>query len=309
MSLGRIKEVDLRDVWKHEQYDFSSWLAQDENLLLLSDTLGLNLIEAETEKNVGAYRCDILCKDEITNKIVLIENQLEPSNHDHLGKIITYASGLDASIIVWIVESAREEHASAVERLNNHTNGLISFFLIEVHAIKIGNSDIAPMFKVIEQPNDFSIQTKNIAKESDVSNATNSARFDFWTRFNERIKLTKVNINVRKATTNHWYDFAIGSSKCHIDASLINKDEIIRVEMWISDSKEQYDNFYNHKSEIENELGYALTWLRLDGKKASRIYMEIPGLNFNDDSNYDELIDKIIENVLLFKKAFKPYLI
>ena len=105
MKLGKLKEIDIRTVWAHEQYDFSKWLASDENIKELGDVLNLSLTEVETEKFVGNYRCDIVCKDEITGKSVLIENQLELTNHDHLGKIITYASGLDASVVVWVVAS------------------------------------------------------------------------------------------------------------------------------------------------------------------------------------------------------------
>ena len=103
MKLGKLQEIDIRKVWQHEQYDFSKWLASEENIQELGDALNLSLTDVETEKFVGNYRCDILCKDEITGKVVLIENQLESTNHDHLGKIITYASGLDASVVVWIV--------------------------------------------------------------------------------------------------------------------------------------------------------------------------------------------------------------
>ena len=128
MKLGQMTEVDIRTIWTHEQYDFSRWLASEENIAVLGDMLNLSLTDIETEKFVGSYRCDIICKDELTGKNVLIENQLEDTNHEHLGKIITYASGLDASVIVWIVASAREEHASAVEWLNKHTDDDVSFF-------------------------------------------------------------------------------------------------------------------------------------------------------------------------------------
>ena len=184
MQLGKLKEIDIRKVWQHEQYDFSKWLSSENNLKELGDILNLSLTDVETEKFVGNYRCDILCKDEITGKVVLIENQLEPSNHDHLGKIITYSSGLDASVVVWIVQNAREEHASAIEWLNKHTDDDVSFFLVEIHAYKIGDSEPAPQFKIIEQPNDFVKSVKAISKNSDISD-TEKKRLEFWTQFNE----------------------------------------------------------------------------------------------------------------------------
>lgn len=134
MKLGKLTEVDVRELWHHEQYDFSNWLAKDENIEMLNEIIGLTLIDIDKEAYVGAYRCDIVAKDEATGIKVIIENQLDCSNHDHLGKMITYASGLDAKVVIWVVKEAREEHRSAIEWLNNNTSQDINFFLIELHA-------------------------------------------------------------------------------------------------------------------------------------------------------------------------------
>lgn len=112
MEIGKLKEVELRNLWKHEQYDFSEWLSQNENIELLNDILGLTLTDISKEVYVGSYRCDLVAVDESSGIKVIIENQLESSNHEHLGKIITYASGLDAQVVVWIVKNAKEEHRS-----------------------------------------------------------------------------------------------------------------------------------------------------------------------------------------------------
>ena len=241
MKLGKLKEVDIRDVWKHEQYGFSSWLAHEENIVELGDILGLNLVDVQTEQFVGKFRCDVICRDEFTSKVVLIENQLESTNHDHLGKILTYASGLDAAVIVWIVESARDEHASAIEWLNKHTDDTVDFFLIEVHAYKIGDSLPAVQFKIIEQPNDFAKTVKSISKSADVSEATakrRSDRLEFWTMLNDVVDQKGKPFNKRKANTDHWYNVAIGSSQCHLEIVLINKDNRIRVGLYLPDKKE-----------------------------------------------------------------------
>ena len=160
IKLGRLEEVDVRKLWSHEQYDFSNWLAKEENIDLLNEALGLTLVDIEKEVYVGSYRCDLVASDETTGQKIIIENQLEQSNHDHLGKVITYASGLDAKVIVWIVKDAREEHRSAVEWLNNNTNKEINFFLIEIHAYKIGDSLYAPKFEIVEKPMTSSKQVK-----------------------------------------------------------------------------------------------------------------------------------------------------
>lgn len=307
MKLGKLKELDIRTVWAHEQYNFSKWLANEENIKELGDELNLSLTDVETEKFVGNYRCDILCKDEITGKVVLIENQLEATNHDHLGKIITYASGLDAAVVVWIVASARQEHASAIEWLNKHTSDDLSFFLIEVHAYTIGNSEPAPMFKIIEQPNDFAKSVKAISKNSELSVAQQK-RLEFWTQLNEVLEQRGKPFNKRKATTDHWYSVAMGSSECHISMDLVNKEHKIRVGIWIADNKELYDQFYAHKEEIEASCGFELYWDRLDDKKASLACTYIQDLDFDNQDNYPELINKAIDLVLTLKKAFVVFL-
>ncbi len=307
-KLGRLTELPLREVWNHEQYDFSEWLAKEENLSLLGDKLGLTLVEPETERFVGSYRCDIVCKDEMSGQVVLIENQLEPTNHDHLGKIITYASGLNASVIVWIVENAREEHASAIEWLNEHVDSSVSFFLIEIHAMKIGDSDPAPMFTVVEQPNDFVVQVKKSAGGTKDSQSK-ASRLEFWTKFNEVLISRGKPFNVRKASTDHWYDFTIGSSKCHLSMDLVNKDGFIRINMWIPDCKEQYRAFEENKDVIEGSVGLALLWEPLEGKKACRISCRIEGLDFENQANYESLMNDSIDRLVSFRKAFKPFLL
>ena len=307
MKLGKLQEIDIRKVWQHEQYDFSKWLASEENIQELGDALNLSLTDVETEKFVGNYRCDILCKDEITGKVVLIENQLESTNHDHLGKIITYASGLDASVVVWIVSSARQEHASAIEWLNKHTDDDLSFFLVEVHAYKIGDSDPAPQFKIIEQPNDFVKSVKAISKSSDISDSER-CRLEFWTQFNDILEQRGKPFNKRKPTTDHWYSIAMGSSECQISIDLVNKEHKIRVSVWITDNKELFDKFYANREQIEMSCGFKLNWNRLDNKKASLACTYIQGLDFDNPENYPELMNKAIDLVLTMRKAFVPFL-
>ncbi len=307
MKLGKLKEIDIRTVWAHEQYDFSKWLASENNIKELGDTLNLSLTDVETEKFVGNYRCDILCRDELTGKSVLIENQLEPTNHDHLGKIITYASGLDASVVVWIVANAREEHASAIEWLNKHTDDSVSFFLLEIHAYTIGDSEPAPQFRIVEQPNDFAKTVKELSHKGNL-NDSQTYRLEFWNRFNDVLESRGKPFNKHKATTDHWYTVAVGSSQCYISIDLVNKDHYIRVGLCIVDNKELFDELHEHRSEIETAAGMPLKWDRLDKKKAALICTTIPGLYFGKQDNYAELMNKSIDLVLTLKKAFAPYI-
>ena len=294
-------------MWKHEQYDFSNWLSKESNLEYLNDVLGLTLVDVDREVYVGQYRCDIVAKDETSGIKVIIENQLEATNHDHLGKIVTYASGLDAKVIVWIVKEAKEEHRSAIEWLNNNTINDINFFLIEIHAYKIGNSDPAPKFEVIEKPNDFVKRSKGSVNDSEL-NKSQSERLYFWEQFNQILISRGKPFNVRKATTDHWYDVAVGSSEAHIAIDLVNKDGNVVVEFYINDSKDLFDSLFDNKEEIEAKLGFNMTWDRLDGKKASRIKYFIDGLDFDDHSNYDTLMNNIIDTAVKMRDVFKKYI-
>lgn len=310
MKIGFLKEVEVRDLWKHEQYDFSNWLAQEENMNYLGDVLGLTLTDIDKEVFVGAYRCDIVAKDEASGIKVIIENQLEASNHDHLGKIITYASGLNANVIVWIVTQAREEHRAAIEWLNNNTGNDLSFFLIELHAYKIGESLPAPKFEIVEKPNGFIKYSKNTgSKEVSLAQAERQAeRLAFWTMFNEVVTAMGKPFNVRKATKNQWYNVTIGSSEATLSINLLNKDGCVTVELYIDHSKELFEKLHGQKDEIESLLGLELDWRRLDNKKASRIVSYIPGLDFSDHSNYSELMNQIVKRVIAMRQVFVKYI-
>ena len=154
LPLGRLTKVDLRSYWKKEDTEFTPWLAQEENIQLLSETIGVELETVSQEENVGPFRADILCKDTATNHFVLIENQLERTDHTHLGQLMTYAAGLDAVTIIWIAQTFTEEHRAALDWLNRITDDTFNFFGIEIELYKIGDSVSAPMFNLVSKPND-----------------------------------------------------------------------------------------------------------------------------------------------------------
>ena len=305
-KIGKLIEVDVRELWKHEQYDFSEWLAKEDNLEYLNDILGLTLVDVDKEVFVGPYRCDLVAKDETSGITVVIENQLEGTNHDHLGKIVTYASGLNAKTMVWIVKDAKEEHRAAIEWLNNNTNSDINFFLIEIHAYTIGDSDPAPMFEVIEKPNDFVKHSKAPNADKEL-NKSQSERLIFWEQFNQVVISRGKPFNLRKATTDHWYDVAMGTSEAHVAIDLINKYNYIIVEVVISNNKELFDQLFSSKDDIEKSLGFEMIWDRLDNKKASRIKYKIPGLDFDDHSNYDQLMNQTIDIAIKIRDVFAKY--
>jgi hypothetical protein len=306
MAIGRLEEVDLRKIWKNEALDFTRWLAEPENIELLSKELRLNLSDIQIEQNVGNFFCDIICKDTFSEKMVIIENQLEQTNHDHLGKIITYASGLDASFIVWIVKEARDEHASAIQWLNSNIKEGIYFFLVEVKAWKIGDSDPAPKFIIIEQPNDYNKTIRTIV-EGEMTESK-KIRLEFWENFNKvmikRMEKQK-HFGIRKASTEQWYSFAIGSSICLLSAYLKIREKKITVGLWIPNDKGLYDYLFSQKEHIEKKMG-PLTWNRLDNKKGSGFDVEFGGFDPGNTENYDELSNKIIDIAIDFKAVVRP---
>src|SRR5437867_10700355 len=155
-DLGRLQKVNLREAWTSESSDFTPWLAQEGNLQLLGETIGIELELASQEKDVGPFRADILCKDTATGNWVLIENQLERTDHTHLGQLLTYAAGLQAVTIVWVARSFTEEHRATLDWLNEITDDRFNFFALEIELWRIGDSPVAPKFNVVSKPNDWS---------------------------------------------------------------------------------------------------------------------------------------------------------
>ena len=302
MTLSRLTEVNLREVWQNEATDFTNWLANEENLRLLSDEIGIEIVLERTEASIGRFRVDILAKEEITGRKIIIENQLEQTNHDHLGKIITCASGLDAEIIIWIVKDVRDEHEKAVNWLNDNTDEKINFFVIRMELWKIGDSQIAPKFHVISQPNDWAKDAKKSSERSEPSERA-KLQLEFWEKFNEFVKSRDQTINLRKAYAQHWYSLSVGSSKANISLTIIIDKSLMRCEIYIPDNKSLYYDLENKKESIESKLDYELEWIPLENKKASRIVTE-EKLDFNDSSNWGNAFLWLMETTKEFKTVF-----
>lgn len=304
-NLGTLKKItDLRSIWPHEALNFTPWVA--ENVDLLADAVGLDITVDETESSVGDFNVDIYASETGTDRKIIIENQLEDMDHDHLGKLITYASGKGADVVIWVVKHAREEHKAAVEWLNNHTDDKIGFFLCEIKLFQIGDSQIAPAFTVVERPNDW---TKEIRKTAS-ANSTQQQRLEYWQAFND-YAFSDANFsrifNKRKPTTDHWMDFSIGSSACHIAVSQIQKRKAVDVELYINDDKELFKSLFAHKDEIEKNMEMELEWKELPERKASRILIE-KTVDLDDRATWPEQFDYIMDTCIKMKRAFKRYL-
>lgn len=307
-ALGKLEEIkDLREVWPHEALDFTPWLAKEENIALLGDDIGLDITVDEEESPVGDFSVDIFATETGTDRKIIIENQLEDTNHDHLGKLITYASGKSADIIIWLVKRAREEHKSAIEWLNNHTDDKIGFFLAEIKLYKIGDSKPAAKFNVIERPNDWA---KEVKKANNTPNSTQQARLEYWTAFNDfafNNAAFSQEFKRRKPGTDHWLSFSIGTSGCGLNILRLQYSGCVAVELNISDNKDLFHSFHSQKELIESEIGFSLDWRELPDKKASRILVE-HSANLLDKAEWPEQFSWIMDTMIKMKKAFKKRL-
>jgi hypothetical protein len=305
MQLSKLEKVDLREVWKHEALDFTNWLAKKENLELLSDEIGIDIALVQTEASVGKFNVDILAEEENTGRKIVIENQLESTDHDHLGKIITYASGFDAEIIVWIVKSVRDEHKQAVDWLNEHTDSNINIFAIQMEVWKISNSPFAPKFQVIAKPNDWAKAVKKAATQSELSD-TKLLQLEFWTKFKEFVQENNGKVKLRKAYPQHWYDISFGSSNAHLCLTVNSQNEQMACEIYIPDSKQLFSCLYAKKDEIESELSEHLVWEELPEKKASRIKLISKG-NLSNQKDWGQYHSWLLEKVTKFQLVFGKF--
>lgn len=179
IAFGRLEEVPLRAAWKHEAHDFTPWLAR--NFEALSQAVGIPLELVETEATVDEFSADILARNQMDGTSVLIENQLEGTDHDHLGKILTYLAGLEARSVIWVAAGFREPHLSAIRWLNEHTDDRFAFFAVRARVVRIGNSPLAPVFDVIEQPNGWERQIAQRSRRATAGDSeTGQQREAFW---------------------------------------------------------------------------------------------------------------------------------
>ena len=307
INLSKLEEIkDLRKVWPHEALDFTPWLSQDDNIGLLADAVGLDITVDETESSVGNFNVDIFASETGTDRKIIIENQLEDTNHDHLGKLITYASGKSANVVIWVVKHAREEHRAAIEWLNNHTDEKIGFFLCEIKLFRIGNSEPAVKFEVIEKPNDWAKEVKR----NEMSRPLLQQRYDYWVAFQDYAFSNHAfakSFSRRKPSQDHWMDFSIGSSACHMAVSQIQKRNELDVELYINEDKELFHQLLQSRSTIEAESGLKFDWRELPERKASRIVIE-KKVDFLDKSQWNAQFDWVIDVMLKMKSSFKQFL-
>lgn len=304
-NIGKLSKVDLREIWKNEEYDFSGWLAQEENLVQLSDEIGVSIRLLEKEAGVGKYSLDILAEEEGTGRKIIIENQLEKTDHDHLGKIITYAAGHDASIVIWIFKDITEEHRSAIDWLNENTSEDRLFFAVRIEAWRINNSDPAPKFQVICKPNEWAKVVKHSAESKDLGE-TDLKKLNFWTKLKSYAGEKKIGLLRQTPAPQHWYNISIGSSEANTSLTLNTREDSLACEIYIDDNKQLFTFLKTQKAFIEQQLGAELEWI--EAKKASRVVQRKVNADIDDEIHLTEQFDWLIERAMAFEKVFGPLL-
>lgn len=304
MKLGKLKRIDLREYWKHEALHFTRWLSEPENISLLSDEVGIGIEVIQIEASVGRFNVDILAQEENTGRKIIIENQLEITDHNHLGQLITYAAGLEAQYVIWIVREVREEHRQAVDWLNEHTDEDINFFIVAIELWQIGESDPAAKFSILSRPNEWKKSVRTSAQEGDLSD-TKTKQLEFWQQLKTFASEKYPELRLRTPRPQHWYDISIGRSDCHICFTADSRENQVGCELYIPDSKELFQDLFKKYAQIEKELALdvPLDWQELPGKKASRI-RTFHNFIFADTSTWDSAFKWLSETALKFKKVF-----
>ena len=309
-DLGTLEKVALRDIWATEAQDFTPWLAQEHNLHALASVLGFELMLEAEEKNVGPFRADILCKNIDNDTWVLIENQLERTDHGHLGQLLTYAAGLQAVTIVWVAAKFRDEHREALDWLNKITDDTFQFFGLEVELWKIGNSPAAPKFNVVSKPNDWSRSVRKAATQiaTETLTETKVIQLKYWTGFREYLISESSIVKPQKPYPQHWANYKIGKVGFVLGALLNSRENSIGIELYMNDNyaKAYFGLLSEQKESIHEQLGFKLDWMELPERKASRLLINLKDKDPFDKKSWPEYYEWMKEKLEKIDKVFRP---
>ncbi|MFC7323093.1 DUF4268 domain-containing protein [Halorubrum rutilum] len=306
-NFASLESQEVREYWEHEAQEFTPWIASEiraEDVSELEDSLGLDLEIIEEEKSVGRYNVDILAEVVDDNRNVVIENQLNPSDHDHLGKSIAYASGVDADIIVWISPRFHDEHRDAIQWLNENSREGVDLFAIRLEVWKIGESDPAVRLNPVAEPSEWKEKAKR--SEGELTD-TEKLQEEFWTEFRDRIEDRETPLSARKPNPQHWYNNPIGKTGFELAFILNSRDNELRAELIIRDNAEAYRQLIDQSQQIESEFDRQLTWHEPEetraGKERSRI-VATKSADVTDQDQWDEYLEWMVEHGEQFHNVF-----
>lgn len=305
--LGKLERIPLRKAWAHEAGEFTPWLAQADNLTLLAESLGLSELElVGTEHPVGDFKVDILCTDD--GGKVIIENQLEKTNHTHLGQILTYAAGVGARKVIWLAEAFRTEHVAALEFLNQHTTDELDFFAVEIELWRIGDSPMAPSFNVVVKPNDWAKTGQQNAKAAATTTPTKQRQLKFWTGWQAWLQAKGSALRTQKPLPQHWTNIALGRSGIHLAATVNSRESRVGMEVYIDhdNSKSMFKQLQAHQVEIDTALGTKLEWMELPDGHACRILQVRPDSPLESEDQWPAYYSWLEQAVLRMSEVFRP---
>jgi hypothetical protein len=308
-NIGRLEPVAIRDLWRHEERGFSAWL--EKNLDVLSEAIGVSLSEPRRELLAGDFQCDLVAEDGNGDRVI-IENQLEATDHDHLGKVLTYLTNLDAKAAIWISISPRQEHVRAIQWLNETTPDNIAFYLVRLAAYRISGSEAAaPLFTTIVGP---SAETKSFGKEKKELAERQLLRLKFWEQLLDRAKQRGVLYHAQRSPNkDSWISAGAGvQSGVSFNYVVWAADET-GVELYLntkdkSENKRIFDLLYEKKGDIEQAFGAPLSWERLDDKNASRVQFVLKEGGLRDETKWQSIQDAMIGAMDRLVKAVRPHL-
>ncbi len=312
VELSSLKRVELREVWPNEAHDFTPWLA--EHIVQLSEVLGMDLEVETTEAEVGSFSLDVLARDLGSDRPVVIENQLTPTDHDHLGKLLTYAARYDAHTVVWLVREFRPEHRAALEWLNQRTGEDTAFFGVVVEAWSIDDSRPAPRFNPIAFPNEWSKQVAERGSSS-TSDEPSGRRLRYRNFFQELIDTLREEhhfTSARKGQPQNWYHFASGFSGIAYNVAFRSDGHVLTGLSIDRRDKEQnealFDRLRERQDTIEAGLGFPLEWERRDDIRACLVHDVRENSIDDDDETLEHVRTWMIERLLTFKGVLDPHL-
>jgi hypothetical protein len=302
-SIGKLERVDLRTIWRREDADFTPWLAK--NIEYLNEVLGFDIAVEKIEERVGPYSVDIYGEDEQGNKVI-IENQLERTDHTHLGQLLTYLVNLEAKTAIWVSAAPVEEHQHVVEWLNEITPDDVSFYLVRVEGMRMrGEQTVAPLFTVVEGP---SVERKRIGSEKKEYAERHLIRREFWAQLLDALNARSPLAQNVGPSTDAWIGLALGMSG--VSLNLVSTRECARAEIYVNRgdlerNKRAFDFLLSKKAEVEKVVGAPLDWDRMDDQVTSRIKLEKRGVNIFNRDNWAEMIEYLVDAALRMHSAFK----
>jgi Domain of unknown function (DUF4268) len=305
--LGELRKMNVRALWPNEESDFTPWLASEENIGSLGSALGLELEVENTEVAVGPYSADILARDSGTDSYVVIENQLGKTDHDHIGKAITYAAALSAGAIVWVAPEFTEEHRKAIDWLNDNSNGDVAFYGVQIELWQIDQSKPALRFNVLARPAGATVRAA-ITKASGALSDAKTLQLDWWTSFRDALVAKKVVPSAQTPGPRYWYNVAIGRSGIHLSNIADTYANRIGVRLYMRNkyhAEAALQQLLDHKAEIEAEIGQPLAW-NPNPEATDKVIALYRDVDLRNRDKWPEYVDWMVQFTDRFRRAFGP---